>query len=100
MGALEPWHLVVILVIALIIFGPGKVADIGGTLGKGVKDFREAVEGRAAPPPAQPPAPAAVVSGDRHCSNCGATVPADAKFCAQCGTTLTVPASSADTRAN
>ncbi len=100
MGALEPWHLVVVLVIALIIFGPGKVADIGGTLGKGVKDFREAVEGRAATPPAQPPAPPAVVSGDRHCSNCGATVPADAKFCAQCGTTLTVPASSAETRAN
>ncbi|MDE3111807.1 MAG: twin-arginine translocase TatA/TatE family subunit [Chloroflexota bacterium] len=100
MGALEPWHLVVILVIALIIFGPGKVADIGGTLGKGVKDFREAVEGRSPTPPPAPAAPAAVTSGDRHCSHCGASLAADAKFCPQCGTTVATPASAADPRVN
>lgn len=99
MGALEPWHLVVILVIALIVFGPGKVADIGGTLGKGVKDFREAVEGRAPAPPAVPPTPA-IASGERHCPHCGASVAADAKFCPECGSTLTVAASSTDARAN
>ncbi len=97
MGALEPWHLVVILVIALIVFGPGKVADIGGTLGKGVKDFREAMDGKEATPP--PPAPPAVSAPQRHCTACGAAVSADAKFCPQCGTTVAA-ASSGDPRAN
>lgn len=86
MGALEPWHLVVVLVIALIIFGPGKVADVGGTLGKGVRDFRDAMDGHAAPPP--PSTPPAVTSGESHCTHCGAGLAAEAKFCPQCGTTV------------
>lgn len=99
MGALEPWHLVVIVAIALIVFGPGKVADIGGTLGKGVKDFREAMDGKTTPAPTEP-APPAVAAGpaDRRCPHCGVSVAQDAKFCPQCGTGLTAPTT--DTRAN
>jgi sec-independent protein translocase protein TatA len=37
-------ELIVILVIALIIFGPGKLPDIGKAIGKGVRDFKKAVE--------------------------------------------------------
>jgi sec-independent protein translocase protein TatA len=33
-GLAQPMHLVVILVIALLIFGPGKLADIGKGLGQ------------------------------------------------------------------
>ncbi len=35
-------ELMVILVIALLVFGPGKMAEIGRELGKGVRDFRRA----------------------------------------------------------
>ncbi len=42
MGALEPWHLILILAIVLIIFGPGKLPDIGKAMGKTIKEFRQA----------------------------------------------------------
>ncbi len=83
MGALEPWHLIVIAAIALFVFGPNKVAEVGGTLGKAVRDFREATEGKpvSTPPPALPP------SATRSCATCHAPLAADAKFCSQCGAT-------------
>jgi sec-independent protein translocase protein TatA len=42
MGVLEPWHLILILAIVLIIFGPGKLPDIGKAMGKTIKEFRQA----------------------------------------------------------
>jgi sec-independent protein translocase protein TatA len=38
-------ELLVILVIALVIFGPGKLPEIGSALGKGIRDFKKAFEG-------------------------------------------------------
>ncbi len=38
-------ELLVILVIALVIFGPGKLPEIGGALGKGIRDFKKGFEG-------------------------------------------------------
>src|SRR5579859_6150663 len=43
-GLLQPTHLIIILVIVLVIFGPGKLAGLGGALGKGIKEFKEAVK--------------------------------------------------------
>jgi sec-independent protein translocase protein TatA len=37
-----PWELVLLLVIVLIIFGPGKLPDIGNAIGKGIREFRRA----------------------------------------------------------
>ena len=37
-------ELLVILVVALLIFGPGKLPEIGSALGKGIRDFRKALE--------------------------------------------------------
>ena len=37
-------ELVIILVVALVIFGPGKLPEIGGALGKGIRDFKKAFE--------------------------------------------------------
>ena len=39
-------ELIVILVVALLIFGPGRLPEIGGALGKGIRDFRKAFEGK------------------------------------------------------
>jgi len=51
MGLFEPHHLILILVIALIIFGPGKIADLGGSLGRGVRDFKKAMDTDPTPAP-------------------------------------------------
>jgi sec-independent protein translocase protein TatA len=40
MPSLGPWELAIILVIVVIIFGVGKLPEIGGALGKGIKEFR------------------------------------------------------------
>lgn len=37
-----PWELILLLVIVLIIFGPGKLPDIGNAIGKGIREFRKA----------------------------------------------------------
>ncbi|MBI4867534.1 MAG: twin-arginine translocase TatA/TatE family subunit [Candidatus Wallbacteria bacterium] len=38
-------ELVVILVLALIIFGPGKLPQVGAALGKGIAEFKKAAKG-------------------------------------------------------
>ncbi len=44
LGGLGIWELIIILVIILIIFGAGKLPEIGGSLGKGIKSFRKAIK--------------------------------------------------------
>ncbi|MFA6411331.1 MAG: twin-arginine translocase TatA/TatE family subunit [Syntrophales bacterium] len=36
-------ELVIVLVIALIVFGPGKLPDLGSSVGKAIKDFKRSV---------------------------------------------------------
>ncbi len=55
MGLFEPMHLIVILVIALVIFGPGKIGDLGGSLGRAVRDFKKAMHEETPPAAAQAP---------------------------------------------
>jgi sec-independent protein translocase protein TatA len=42
-GLFQPMHLLLILVIALIIFGPGKLPELGGSLGKAIRDFKKGI---------------------------------------------------------
>lgn len=37
-----PWELILILGIVIIVFGVGKLPEVGGALGKGIKEFRKA----------------------------------------------------------
>lgn len=41
-GIFQPTHLVLILVVVLIIFGPGKLPDVGKAMGKTIREFRRA----------------------------------------------------------
>ncbi len=43
-GLFQPLHLIVILFIVLIIFGPGKLPELGEGLGKGIKSFKKALK--------------------------------------------------------
>lgn len=42
-GLMQPMHLIVILVIVLIIFGPGKLPQIGAGIGKSIREFKKAL---------------------------------------------------------
>ncbi len=45
MKLFEPQALLIILVIVLIIFGPKQLPELGKTIGKTMKGFRESMEG-------------------------------------------------------
>ena len=42
MGPIGWPELIILLVVVLIVFGPGKLPDIGNAIGKGVREFRKA----------------------------------------------------------
>jgi sec-independent protein translocase protein TatA len=42
-GLFQPMHLIVILAIVLIIFGPGKLPDMGSAVGKAIRGFKQAM---------------------------------------------------------
>ncbi len=44
-GLLQPAHLILILGIALLIFGPKKLPELGQGLGKGIRGFKNALKG-------------------------------------------------------
>jgi len=83
-------ELLIILVIALLVFGAGRLPEIGSSLGKAIKGFKEASDKREP----DPPEPKGEVKGvpDKHCPSCGHVVQADAVFCSGCGKKLSGPA--------
>ena len=54
-GLFQPMHLLVILVIALLVFGPKKLGELGKGLGEGIRSFKQAV--RDDKPPSESKAP-------------------------------------------
>ena len=44
-GLFQPMHLIIILVIAILIFGPRKLPELGKGLGKSIREFKKAMEG-------------------------------------------------------
>lgn len=43
MDLFAPTHLLILLAIILVLFGPSKLGDIGGTLGRSIHDFKKAM---------------------------------------------------------
>lgn len=109
-GLLQPTHLIIILVIVLIIFGPRKLPEIGSAVGKSIrefrksthdmtKDFKESVDDIKRPideirqspmdmkPAGSAPTAAAVETG-RVCPKCSAGNVSSSKFCGACGAQL------------
>jgi len=52
---LQPWHLVVLGVVAFLLFGAKRLPELGKGLGEGLKGFKEGIKGVTDPPPAAPP---------------------------------------------
>jgi sec-independent protein translocase protein TatA len=64
---LQPWHLIVLAIVAFLLFGAKRLPELGKGLGEGLKGFREGIKGitdpvTPPPPPTQqssvPPPPA------------------------------------------
>ncbi|WP_395328122.1 twin-arginine translocase TatA/TatE family subunit [Novosphingobium sp. BL-8H] len=67
MGSFSIWHWMIVLVIVLVLFGRGRVSEIMGDFGKGIKSFKEGMnedEAKKASTPAPAPAPQITASQD------------------------------------
>ena len=47
-GLLQPMHLLLILIVVLVVFGPGKLGNLGHDLGKSIREFKAAMDGHEA----------------------------------------------------
>jgi sec-independent protein translocase protein TatA len=72
---LQPTHLLFILVVALLVLGPKRLPEVGRSLGRGLRDFRNALSGDdhdevpadiGPPPPPEQPEPAAHTESAMH----------------------------------
>jgi len=75
MGGFSIWHLLLVLVVAMLLFGAGRVSEMGKGLGEGIRNFKKGLKddeedppeelplggGVVAPPPPPPPPQAASV---------------------------------------
>jgi sec-independent protein translocase protein TatA len=91
---LGPMELIVILLVLVMLFGATRLADIGGSLGKGIREFRKNVtddddrdsEESSAAEGASRGSNAAHAVEAIKCPSCGSLNPMTAKHCTQCGT--------------
>src|SRR5213595_1652436 len=94
MGALQPGHLIVVLVIVLLIFGPGKLPELGRAVGDGLRELKRATGGddkhasETAATATVTPISAAPTASMKVCPSCRGGVSAGDKFCGHCGATM------------
>jgi sec-independent protein translocase protein TatA len=70
-----PFELILILAVVVIIFGVGRLPEVGGAIGRGIREFRKATREEE---PKQ-------IASTRKCKNCERPLPDDATVCEFCG---------------
>jgi sec-independent protein translocase protein TatA len=104
---LQPIHLIVVAIVALVIFGPKNLPEIGRGIGRALKEFRIGAKEMTdsfrteiqpdPPAPARPAAPVQMLAepqaqipavGGNFCTHCGTANPLEARFCNRCGSPL------------
>ena len=45
MGIFDPWDWLVILLVAMVVFGPKKIPEIARSLGQGIREFKDVFKG-------------------------------------------------------
>ncbi len=80
-------EILVILVIALLVFGAGKLPEVGNSLGKAIRGFKGALDAKEEPP-AKPTSTATSGPGSGICPACGKSYTGEAAFCPACGKSL------------
>jgi len=43
------WEIIIVLVIVLLLFGPGRITKIAGEMGRGIKEFKDGLSGEDSP---------------------------------------------------
>lgn len=61
LGGIGPMEIAIVAVIALIVLGPKRLPDAGRSLGRGMREFKEAITGRDSDPAALDPSPSSPV---------------------------------------
>lgn len=100
---LGPMELVIILLVLVMLFGATRLTDLGGSLGKGIREFRKNIKedeeeeeaagpGRTAGTATAPVAGAETVQAVK-CPSCSALNPTGARHCNQCGAEIAAPVS-------
>jgi sec-independent protein translocase protein TatA len=85
MFGLGSQELMVILVIAMLLFGAQKLPELARGLGKSVKEFQKATSGRDEPP-GEPKAPSpAPPMATRVCASCQTALQTEWSHCPRCG---------------
>lgn len=85
MFGLQPTHLIIILVVALLIFGPSKLPEIGKAMGKTIREFQSGIKEATQGFTEEVKTDAAATEPKPTCKSCGKPIQAGAKFCAECG---------------
>jgi sec-independent protein translocase protein TatA len=44
-GNIGPLEIIVVLIIALVVFGPKRLPELGNSLGRGIREFKETISG-------------------------------------------------------
>jgi sec-independent protein translocase protein TatA len=55
------WELFVLLLVVLLVFGPKRLPEMGRSLGKGMREFKDSISGKDEPAELPPPQEEAVV---------------------------------------
>jgi sec-independent protein translocase protein TatA len=67
MGLIDPTHLLLVVVVALIVIGPKRLPELTRALGRAMHEFREALgEGLEGAPPDQQPAVSSEAGAHEH----------------------------------
>ena len=86
---LQPAHILIIAIVALIIFGPSRLPEIGRAIGKTIREFSSATKeaGQSFSDEVQKSdaKPAEAQPATTPCKSCGKPVQAGQKFCPECG---------------
>lgn len=106
---IQPIHIVIVVIVALIVFGPRRLPEVGRWVGRSISEIRKGTQemtatlreemnkpleeephtiGKPTPPQSVTPqsAPPQSVPVDRKfCTKCGSPNPSDAIFCNKCG---------------
>jgi len=61
-GWIGPWELAILLLVVLLVFGPKRLPEMGRSLGKSMREFKDSVSGKDEEPTAQLPPPADTTS--------------------------------------
>lgn len=51
---IQPWHLIVLAIVAFVLFGAKRLPELGKGLGEGLKGFKEGLKGISDPPASAP----------------------------------------------